>query len=87
MKEKKYVCWNCNKPIPEERLAFLLESGMLPVNFACVQHSTTGRIKGIYLGEHGTSEMKLCDKVYDDSVRAKFAEVEEIEEEPGESVD
>jgi hypothetical protein len=43
------------------------------------------------MGEHGTSEMKLCDKVYNDSVRSKFRDPEDLnddnEEEPPTDVD
>jgi hypothetical protein len=38
-------------------------------------------VKGIYLGEVGTSEMLVCDKVYDDNVRSVFRKAETDQEE------
>jgi hypothetical protein len=35
------------------------------------------KLKGVYAGEHGTSDLILCDRVYDDSVRTKFFESDE----------
>lgn len=87
MEKKSLRCWRCNKVIPVARAEFLIESGCNPNNYSCLEHSQTQRIKGIYLGENGTSEMKLCDKVYNDSVRSKFREAEETTEESGDDID
>ena len=83
----KDVCWDCGKVIPAERLEFLRESGVHPDRLTCIKHANATRIKGIYSGEHGTSDIILCDKVYNDSVRSKFREVEETVEEVAEDVD
>ena len=69
-----HKCWDCNTVIPIERVEFLLESGVKPDQLTCLKHSQTTKIKGVYTGEHGTSDMLLCDRVYDDSVRSKFRE-------------
>ncbi len=37
-----------------------------------VNCSTTKKKKALYMGEHGTSELKIVDKVYNDSVRDVF---------------
>lgn len=79
-KAKKTLCWVCSCVIPRERVKFLKESNLHESEYTCVAHSQTKAIKGIYMGEHGTSEMKLCDRVYNDSVRSKFREAEEAEE-------
>lgn len=79
MSDQPHLCWYCNKPIPQARLDFLLETNVLPHDMACVDHSQTKRIQGIYLGEAGTSEIKLCKKVYNDSVRSKFHTIDEGE--------
>ena len=41
-----------------------------------VNCSTTSKIRGIYLGENGTSQLQLCDKIYDDTVRSVFKRTE-----------
>ena len=69
-------CWDCGVEIPKERLQFLIESGVNKARLTCIKHSNTSKIKGIYNGEYGTSDIILCDKVYNDSVRSKFREVE-----------
>lgn len=74
---KVFKCLVCNTAILPARVEFLLESGVLERDLTCVTHSLTAKIKGIYNGEHGTSDIILCDKVYDDSVRSKFSSVEE----------
>lgn len=40
--------------------------------WTCVEHSLTKPKQGLFLGEVGTSELLLVDKVYDDSVRSVF---------------
>ena len=81
---KKMLCWFCNCAIPSERVKFLKETSLHESEYTCVHHSQTKNIKGIYMGEHGTSEMKLCDRVYNDSVRSKFRDPEESEEDSDE---
>lgn len=80
-------CWDCNCVIPKERIEFLTEIGVHPEQFTCVKHSHATRIKGIYSGENGTSPIIFCDKVYNDSVRSQFKEIEETADELGEEVD
>lgn len=46
--------------------------GVPESRWTCVEHSTTKPRQGIFMGEHGTSEMRMVDKVYDDSVRSVF---------------
>ena len=38
----------------------------------CVKHSYEKPRQGVYLGEVGTSQLLIVDKVYDDSVRSVF---------------
>ena len=72
-------CVICFKPIPAARVEALVSMKTDPSRWTHVGCSTTTKIKGIYMGEVGTSEIKLCDKIYSDSVRSVFkkAEVEE----------
>ena len=79
---KEYLCFVCNQPIVKERVEFLIESGKREHDFTCVNHSTTKRVKGLYSGENGTSDIIFCDKIYDDNVRAVFIDPEEKHEEP-----
>lgn len=78
-------CWNCNTEISPERIEFLLELGVAERDLSCLKHSQITRIKGIYSGENGTSDIILCSKVYNDSVRSKFTEEEVVE--PNEELD
>ena len=81
------ICWDCGATIPIARIQFLLESGCRANQLTCLKHSNTTRIKGVYTGENGTSDIILCDKVYNDSVRSKFREVEETLDDLGDAVD
>jgi hypothetical protein len=72
-----YKCFVCNQVIPAARVEFLIGDVTPLHELTCLHHSTTSKIKGIYFGEHGTSEIILCDKVYDDDVRSKFTSIEE----------
>ena len=66
------LCVVCNKPIPAVRLE-ALQSLNLPLSkWAHTQCSTVTKVKGVYLGEVGTSQLHLCDKLYNDSVRSVF---------------
>lgn len=66
------LCVVCNKQIPAARIE-ALKSLNLPVSkWAHTQCSTVTKVKGLYLGEVGTSTLQICDKVYNDSVRSVF---------------
>lgn len=80
-----YTCFVCNKPVPDARVEFLLSNGVTKDNITCIAHSQTQKVKGIYSGEHGTSSIILCKRVYNDSVRSKFGAEEHEEEEEDES--
>lgn len=78
---KEYTCPVCNKIIPEERVAFLKELNYADVDIYCVNHAINRPVKGIYSGEVGTSDLILCDQVYNDSVRRKLYNTEDLSEE------
>ena len=46
--------------------------GLPESRWTCVEHALDVPRKGIYLGEVGTSELLIVDKVYNDSVRSVF---------------
>ena len=58
-------CIVCNCNIPAERVEFLIENNK---EMTCLAHSITTPVKALYSGEHGTSELIFCDKVYNDKV-------------------
>ena len=60
-------CIICSKVIPQARIDALISLNTPYSKFTHTQCSTTTKIKGIYLGEVGTSEIKLCDKIYNNS--------------------
>jgi len=70
--DKVYNCIVSGKPIPAERVEALQELGIPETRWTCVEHALPVPRKGIYLGEAGTSQLLIVDKVYDDSVRSVF---------------
>lgn len=76
MENKEYKCCVCDKVVIPERVAALFEMGTPEYNITCLDHSIIRIKKGIYLGEHGTSELLLCDRVDNDSVRSIFRDAE-----------
>lgn len=72
MPKKIYKCVVSGKTIPAERVEALQMLGIPQSRWTCVEHSLTKPKQGVYLGEVGTSELLLVDKVYDDSVRSVF---------------
>jgi len=74
-------CVICHKPITAERLKALKLLNLDASRYTHTKCSTVGKIKGIYLGENGTSQLQLCDKVYNDSVRSVLRKSDEPDEE------
>jgi hypothetical protein len=72
MANKVYKCVVSGKVIPEERVEALKMLGTPENRWTCVEHALASPRKGIYLGEVGTSELLIVDKVYNDSVRSVF---------------
>lgn len=70
--KKIYKCIVSGKTIPKERVAALQMLGLPESRWTCVEHALPTPRKGIYLGEAGTSQLLIVDKVYDDSVRSVF---------------
>jgi len=69
---KKYKCIVSGKTIPSERVEALQMLGIPESRWTCVEHALPVPRKGIYLGEAGTSQLLIVDKVYNDSVRSVF---------------
>ena len=75
------LCSACQKPIAQPRIEALKLMGVIKANWTHTQCSQVSKVKGIYMGEVGTSQIRICDRVYDDSVRSVFKKAEaEIEE-------
>lgn len=72
MAEKIYKCVVSGKTIPPARVEALISLGIPEQLWTCVEHSLTKPKQGLFLGEVGTSELLIVDKVYDDSVRSVF---------------
>jgi hypothetical protein len=72
MSEEVYKCVVSGKEIPQERVEALIMLNIPQSRWTCVEHALPIPRKGIYLGEVGTSELLIVDKVYDDSVRSVF---------------
>jgi len=65
-------CVICNKVLTELRKKALRELRTPVNNWTCVKDSPVKRILGQYMGESGTSEMKLVDRIEETSVRSMF---------------
>ena len=74
------ACVVCGTEIPKDRLEALRSMKITDNNLTCMKHSTTTKKKGIYLGEVGTSQLLVCNKVYNDSVRSVFKHAEASED-------
>jgi hypothetical protein len=72
MSNKSHKCVVSGKTIPKERVEALKMLGTPENLWTCVEHSLAKPKQGLFLGEVGTSELLLVDKVYDDSVRSVF---------------
>jgi hypothetical protein len=88
MSKQTYKCIVSGKEIPKERVEALKMLGIPENQWTCVENSMTRPKQGIFMGEVGSSEMRVVDKVYNDSVRAVFKnadrETEEIHEDDAE---
>lgn len=92
MPKKVYKCKVSGKTIPKERVEALKSLGIPESEWTCVEHSLAKPKKGIFLGESGTSQLLMVNKVYNDTVRSIFrgskAEKQEDEDnDSGESYD
>lgn len=76
------VCYVCLNRLTAQRLAALRDLGTPLDSWMCVpcSSSVTSPRLGIYMGEVGTSELKIVDKIYNDSVRDIFMEGGETED-------
>jgi len=72
MTNKQYKCVVSGKLIPEARVEALQMLGLPEERWTCVEHALAMPRQGIYMGENGTSELKIVNKVYNDSVRSVF---------------
>jgi hypothetical protein len=72
MAKKTHKCTVSGKTIPAERVEALKMLGVPEQLWTCVEHSLAKPRQGLFLGEVGTSELLIVDKVYDDSVRSVF---------------
>lgn len=73
-------CYVCSKKIAKARMEALELLGV-PINeWCCVTCSQVQKKQGIFLGEVGTSELKLVDRVYDDNIHKIFDSISQEEE-------
>jgi len=70
--KQTYKCVISGKNIPKERIEALKMLGIPEQKWTCVEYALPVPRKGIYLGEVGTSQLLIVDKVYNDSVRSVF---------------
>ena len=73
------TCFVCETKLPVARASALRELSVSFDSWCCVRCSdqvTTPRL-GIFMGEVGTSELKIVDRLYNDSVRDMFADLDD----------
>lgn len=87
MPKEIYKCIVSGKEIPKERVEALRMLGVPQEQWTCVENSFTKPKQGIFMGEVGGSEMRVVDKVYNDSVRAVFKNADRETEEDFEEVE
>ena len=77
------TCCVCQHRLDEPRILALRILGTPLLNWACVKCSpaVTGPRLGIFMGEVGTSELRIVDRIYSDSVRDIFMDGSELQEE------
>lgn len=82
VRPEPHTCLACQQPLASIRVE-ALRALATPYDgwtcFKCSDLVTTPRL-GIFMGEVGTSEMKIVDRIYDDSVRDIFMESDSKEE-------
>lgn len=74
-------CPACNVEIPQERVDYLLRLRYPEHDIFCVKHASQRKVKAIYSGEPGTSELIFCKEVFQDSVQNTFLDSESYDEE------
>ena len=72
------LCVVCHKPMPAARISALKTLNLAPSRWAHTACSNVTKVKGVYLGESGTSTLQLCDKLYNDSVRTVFRSADTV---------
>jgi len=77
---KKYYCKVSGKPIPADRVRALRILEVPENEWTLKEHASVRPKRGIYMGEHGTSELRLVRKVGNTSVRDVFRSIETMEE-------
>lgn len=81
--EEPTCCFACQDKLKADRVAALRQIDTPIDSWTCVKCSTlvtTPRL-GMFMGESGTSELKIVDRVYNDSVRDIFVEPDTVEQE------
>jgi hypothetical protein len=81
------TCVICNKEMPAARIQALKLINATLDRWTCVNCSTVTKVRGLYLGEVGTSKLQLCNKIYNDSVKSVFRRSEsEDTDDPEENI-
>ena len=70
------TCFACEHKLTPQRVTALQDLNIAPASWTCVKcsESVTAPRLGIFMGEVGTSELKIVDRIYNDSVRDIFME-------------
>jgi len=76
----KYLCKVSGQVIPQERVEALRILEVPEDQWTLKEHANVKPRRGIYMGENGTSELKLVQKVGTGTVRDIFLSAESFDE-------
>ena len=84
--DTEHTCIYCDKPLNRSRVKALQFLNTPENQWAHVKCTPDRKVKGLFLGENGTSELQLCKHIYNDSVTKIFNEPQPDEEDPEEKI-
>lgn len=56
-------CVVCNKVIPSDRVEALLLLNKQPHEYTCIEHAPNTKVKGLFIGESGNSQLIITDNL------------------------
>jgi len=61
--DEKILCVTCRREIPADRLEALATLNKLPHEYTCFECAPNNKVKGIFLGESGNSQLVVTDNL------------------------
>lgn len=67
-----FYCYGCQTKLSKDRVDALKLLGTPLDVWSCINCASNKKLKGVYLGEYGTSELIHCSDVYGESLSSIF---------------